>query len=172
MKTPSFPPPPPNHGSSPCPNHKLWDWRCGQPSPQMGLTAKKLQRNNSPENYWIVAPHPILTLPPPKRDQVFCLTKLDSVIGNLSPLLSTIRYDYQPESPTTQTKGTNILNLMRSKEIFFLKKKDASCFHLSFRRKWANVKVHSSMESFWAILGISNQPPSPHPHEISIPSLS
>ena len=92
--------------------------------------------------------------------------------GTCPPLLSTIRYDYQPESPTTQTKGTNILNLMRSKEIFFLKKKDASCFHLSFRRKWANVKVHSSMESFWAILGISNQPPSPHPHEISIPSLS
>ena len=32
--------------------------------------------------------------PPPKGDQVFCLTKLNSVIGNLSPLLSTIRYDY------------------------------------------------------------------------------
>ena len=91
--------------------------------------------------------------------------------GTCPPLLSTIRYDYQPESPTTQTKGTNILNLLPSKENIY----SSSMFHVTI-----SVSVESGL--MWrstlakrgsgAILGISNQHPSPHPHDISFPSPS
>ena len=89
--------------------------------------------------------------PPPKGDQVFCLTKLNSVIGNLSPLLSTIRYDYhsrlllKPNPP----KNLRTKSYLKYRQSFFLSEKYFSRSHFSFWREWANANVHSSMESFW-----------------------
>ena len=69
-----------------------------------------------------------------------------------------------PEYPTTQTKGTQYSYAEKRESIFSQQKREDSCFHFSFRREWANVNVHSSIESFWGRSWHLKPPP---PHDIS-----